>query len=158
MAKPYTRRFKEVIHSTGAKEAPLLLLEINHVDLTTPIRVVNDNQDLVHNGNTFTAMAFRATLPDDLEQGNPRATLAVDNVGRELTQWLELSGGGRGATVRMVQVLRSVPNTVEWDVTLDLADVQVNLLEVSGSLGFEDILNLPGIPLTYRPDVAPGIF
>lgn len=158
MAKPYTRRFQEVIHATGAKEVPLLLLEINHVDLTTPIRVVNDNQDLVHNGNTFTAMAFRATLPDDLEQGNPRATLAVDNVGRELVGWLELSGGGRGATVRMIQVLRSAPNTIEWEVTLDLNDVQINLLEVTGTLGFEDILNLPGIPLTYRPDVAPGIF
>lgn len=158
MPRPYSANFKEMVNSTGAAEAPLLLLEIAHVDLLEPIRVVNDTQDLLHNGNTFVALQFRATLPDDLEEGEPRATLAVDNVGRELTEWLELSGGGRGATVRMLQVLRSAPNTIEWEVTLDLADVRVNLLDVTGTLSFDSLINLPAIALTYRPDVAPGIF
>lgn len=158
MARAYTKKFKATVNSTGATEAPLLLLEIAHADLAQPIRVVNDNQDLLRDGHTFTAMAFRATMPDDSEERLPRAALSIDNVGRELTQWLELSGGGQGATVRMIQVLRSVPDLIEWEVTLDINDVRIDMLEVSGSLGFDDILNLPAIPLTYRPDVAPGIF
>ena len=158
MPKPYSNTFKETINATAARESPLLLLEIEHPALTTPIRVVNDNQDLAHLGNTFTALAFRATLPDDLEQGQPRAQLAIDNVGKDLVSWLEASGGGKDATVRMIQVLRSAPDIIEWEVTLSLTNVRMNMLEVSGTLGFDDILNLPGIPLTYRPDTAPGMF
>ncbi len=151
-------QYKRAINATGGSEIPLLLLEINHDGLAVPIRVVADNQDLTHNAHVFTAMDFRATLPDDLESGSPRAQLSIDNVGRELTQWLEETAGGKGATVRMIQVLRSDPDTIEGDVTLDLTNLQVNALEVSGSLGFQDILNQPSIPLTYRPDVAPGLF
>jgi hypothetical protein len=158
MPKNYSANFKETIHATSAAEAPLILLEITHADLAQPIRVVNDNLDLVHAGDTYTALAFRVMPPDDLSEGQPRAAIAIDNIGRELTQWLELSGGGQGATVRMIQVLRSDPDTVEWEVTLDLADVQVNMLEVTGTLSFDDILNLPAVPLSYRPDVSPGIF
>lgn len=158
MPRNYSRSFQEKVNSTSANEAPLLLLEISHVDLVTPIRVVNDNQDLAHNGNTFVAMAFRITPPDDMQDGQSRAAIAVDNVGRELTQWLEMSGGGQGATVRIIQVLRSAPNTIEWEVTMDLADVRINQREVTGTLTFDDILNLPAVALVYRPDVAPGIY
>ena len=158
MPRDYSDTFKEVANSTGAAEAPLLLLEITHADLSQPIRVVNDNQDLVSNGDTYIAMAFRARLPDDLEQGLPRATLAIDNVGRLLTDWIESSGGGQGAQVRMMQVLRSDPDTIEFDITMDLSNVSMNMTEVVGTLGFEDLLNRPGVPLSYRPDTTPGIF
>lgn len=158
MPRNYSAGFKEVLNDTGATEVPLLLLEITHADLASPIRVVNDNQNLTSNGNLFVAIAFRATLPDDLDEGMPRAQLAVDNVGKDLVAWLEASNGGQGAQVRMMQVLRSAPNTIEWEMTLDLNNISMDMLEVRGTLTFEDILNQPAVPLTYRPDVAPGLF
>lgn len=109
-------------------------------------------------GNQFKALAFRVKKPDDMEQQLPRAELAVDNIGRELVGWLEQSGGGRGASCRMMEMLRSDPSVIEWEVTLDLTNIQINALEVSGSLGFEDLLNKPAVPITYRPDIAPGLF
>lgn len=158
MAKDYSRSLLEKMNATSADEVPLLLLEITHLDLSQPIRVVNDNQNLESNGDLFVAMAFRAALPDDMENQMPRAQLAVDNIGRELTDWLDQSGGGEGAQVRMMQVLRSAPDVIEWEVTLDLSNVRMNMLEVTGELGFEDLLNKPGIPMTYRPDTAPGLY
>lgn len=158
MAKNYSTTLHETVNSVSAAEAPLLLLEIDHPDLSQPIRVVNDNQDLVHQGNTFVAMAFRARLPDDLEQGLPRAILSVDNVGKEMVSWLEASNGGQGATCRMIQVLRSAPDVVEWETTLNLTDLRITQTEVTGSLGYEDLLNMPGVRLRYRPEVAPGLF
>lgn len=158
MPRDYSAKYKETVSSTGAREAPLLLLEITHPQLGSPVRVVNDNQDLLSNGLLFVAMAFRVTPPDDLEQGLPRASLAVDNIGRELTQWIEGSAGGADAQVRMMQVLRSDPDTIEWEVTLTMKNLEMDMLEVRGELGFEDILNRPAVPLIYRPDVAPGLF
>jgi hypothetical protein len=158
MPRNYSSGAKETINATGAAETLLLLLEITHPDLGSPVRVVNDNQDLTSNGNLFVGIAFDATLPDEPTEGMPRASLAIDNVGKDLVAWLETSAGGQGAQVRMMQVRRSVPNTIEWEVTMELSNVSMDMLRVRGVLAFEDILNRPAVALTYRADVAPGLF
>lgn len=158
MAKPYSDAFKANINAVAETEAPLVLLEITHPGLAEPVRVVNDNQDIVSRGFRFVALAFQIVLPDDLEEGLPKATLAVDNVGRELTQWIEESRGGAGATVRIMQVLRSQPDVIEWDVTLDLSNVRMDAATVQGTLSYEDLLNRPAVTLFYRPETAPGVF
>ncbi|MCE5182350.1 MAG: DUF1833 domain-containing protein [Betaproteobacteria bacterium] len=109
-------------------------------------------------GNQFKALAFRCRKPDDFEKQLPRAELAVDNVGRELVGWLEASGGGKGATCRMIEALRSAPDVIEWEVTMDLSNLKITTPEVLGTLGFEDMLNQIAVPFTYRPDNSPGIF
>jgi hypothetical protein len=158
MPRNYSRSFQEKTNSTSADEAPLILLEISHADLVTPIRVVNDTQELIHNGDTFVAMEFGIVEPDDLEQGESRGAIEVDNVGRELTDWLEASNGGQGATVRIIEVLRSNPDVVEWEITMDLSDLHLDMRAVTGGLSFDDILNLTAVALVHRPDVSPGLF
>lgn len=158
MAKAYSNRFKELVNATSAGEAPLLLLEISHPGLTQPARVVNDAQDIIVQGQRYVALGFQAVLPDDLEEGLPRATLVMDNVGRELTQWIESSQGGRGAQVRMLQVLRNEPDIIEWEVTLSLSNVRLDAGTIQGTLTYEDLLNRPAVTLFYRPETAPGLF
>lgn len=158
MAKQYSAPMREAINATSADDAPVLLLEIEHPGLTEPVRVVNDSEDIVSRGNTYIAVAFQAVLPDDMEEGMPQATLVVDNVGRELTQWIESSRGGAGAKVRLMQVLRSTPDVIEWDVTLDLSNVRMDAASVQGTLSYEDLLNQPAVTLFYRPETAPGVF
>lgn len=146
------------MNAVSSRERPVILLEIAHPDLAAPVRVVRDTQDLTSNGNLFVAMGFDITLPDDLGEGLPRARLSIDNVGRELTTWLEASRGGQGATCRIMQVMRSTPDVIEFDLTMDLSNVVMTASRVSGQLGFDDTLNRPGVTLTYRPDTAPGLF
>jgi hypothetical protein len=155
--KNYTDHFKERTGSTSGEE-PSYLLEITHAQLAQPIRVTNDNDDIVSNGDTYIACAFRIQFPDDIANTMPRVPIAVDNVGREMTQWLEGSDGGRGATVRIMQVMRDTPDVVEQEYMLDLLNVKQNMLEVSGQLGYENVLDLPALAATYTPETAPGIF
>lgn len=155
---PYSAAANKKINSVSADELPLLLLEITHADLGAPIRVVRDNEDITFEGNVYTALAFDATLPDDLANKLPRANLAVDNIGREMVQWLEASGGGQGAQCRMIQVMRSDPLTIEWEITMDLSNLSIDMLRVVGELSFDDLLNKPCVTLTYTPSVAPGLF
>lgn len=157
MAKSYTANYRERTGSTSGEDA-LYLLEISHAQLVTPIRVVNDTADIVSNGNTYIAYPFRITLPDDVAGQMPRATLTIDNLGRELTQWLDDSAGGREATVRVMQIMRDAPDVIEYEITVDLRGVGQDVGQVSGQLGYEDVLNLPGLPMTYRADLAPGLF
>jgi hypothetical protein len=82
----------------------------------------------------------------------------VDNVGRVLTDWIDSSKGGRGATARFIQVLPSDPDTIEWDLTMNLDNIEMDALRVRGELTFDDLLNLPAVAVTYRPEVAPGLY
>jgi len=107
---------------------------------------------------TYTALAFDAHLPDDVDGTEPRAQLVIDNIGEELVQWLEMSSGGEGATARFIQVLPSDPDTIEYEVTMDLANVDMTPVEVSGELSFDSLVNTPGVAIRHTPETTPDIF
>lgn len=150
--------FKKKINAVNSDARPLVLLEISHTNLTQPIRVVNDYENVTSNGHEFIALAFRITLPDQTEGNIPKARLEIDNIGKELVGWLEISDGGEGAKVRMMLVLRSAPNTIEWEATLDLTNVSITQNVVSGDLSYKNILQKQGFRKTYRPASHPGLF
>lgn len=154
----YSAPARREMSKVNASNLPVTLLEIDHPDLVSPIRVVNDRADITFETNTYVALSFSISLPSDLQQGLPRATLAVDNVGKELVSWLEASNGGAGTSVRILQVLRTDPSTAEIDMTMTLFNIEVTSAQVTGQLGFEDILNIPAVTLLYTPEVAPGLY
>lgn len=158
MARSYSAQYKSTLAKVSAEEAPLILLEINHVALTQPVRVVNDMQDLTSNGNLFIACPFRYVLPDDFENQLPKAKLAVDNVGRDLMHWIETTSGGQNSTVKMMSVMRSRPDLIEWSSTMNLYNVQATMKEITAELGFDNMFAKPAVALQYRPDNTPGIF
>lgn len=158
MPRTYSAAYNRKANATGADESPLILLEIDHPDFDVPARVVNDNLDLTSNGHLFVAIAFEITLPDDMEGQMPRARLAIDNVGAELVTPIEESNGAEGATVRVMQVLRSTPDVIEWEATLDMRNIEMTNLKVSAELGYEDILNRPAVAIRHDPFSSPGLF
>jgi len=157
MAKAYTDHFKEETGSTSGQE-PVYLLEITHPQLATPVRLVNDTEDLIHNSNTYFACAFRVHIPEDVSKVVPQAPLVIDNIGRELTQFLEQSFGGRGAQVTIKQVMRDTPTIIEQEYILSLLNVKQTMLEVTGQLGYENYLDVPALTALYTPEAAPGLF
>lgn len=157
MPKRQSSNWREQVNPSGGI-TPVYLLEITHSQLGQPIRVVNDNQDLVSNGNTFSAFAFKIQLPDDISKQMPSIPLTVDNIGREMTQWLEASNGGKGAQVRVMQVMRNAPNVIEVDFTLTLLNVVQDMLQITAQLGYQNFLDIPCLTATYTPETAPGIF
>ncbi len=158
MPKAVSTTLRDRIMRTSAPESPLDLLVITHPQLVTPVRVVNDTQNLVSGGNTYTALPFRLVWPDDQESTAPRCRLAVDNVGAELMTWLEASGGGHGAQVTLMQVLPSTPNVVEISVQLDVLSITATVTEVQIELGFDNVFFKPLTRIQYRPDTHPGVF
>ena len=156
--REFSAAARENLLATSANEPFLVLLEITHADLAVPVRVVNDTQNLTSNEIEFIGCPFNVTLPDDVAGQMPQAQLEVDNIGRDLTQWLEYSRGGQGARCRIMQVMRSDPNTIEFDMTLDLTNMKITNETVSGSLGFENMLNRTGTIPTFTPQNAPGLW
>ncbi len=154
----YSANARKEISKVSASNLPVTLLEIDHPDLTTPVRVVNDREKIVFETNTYIALSFGIALPSDLQKGLPRASLIIDNVGKELVAWLESSNGGAGTSVRIIQVLRTDPSVAEIDMTMTLSNISVTASSIRGTLGFEDLLNIPAVTLSYTPELAGGLF
>ncbi len=133
-------------------------LEIRHPAVARPVRVVNDTVNRRIEGHEYIALRFDARLADDIAGQAPQAELSIDNIGRELTQWIEAAGGGIGATVCVMLVL-AVPNpSVEWELTLDVAGVHVDQERVTARLGFDPLLGAAAVRLRHDPQTSPGIF
>lgn len=121
-------------------EVYLLLITIDHPTFTTPIRVVNNTEDVVSNGNTFVALPFEAVLPTP---GTPTTTLKIDNVDREITDALiaaDQADGKPSVTLEIVVAQR--PDVVElgpFPMVLDNAPF--DQLVVSGELSFGNELD-----------------
>jgi len=158
MPRAFSSAYKRKVNSSGADESPVILLEIHNDAWLNPIRVCNDNQDLVHLGNTYSAYDYDVVLPSDTEKELERATLRIDNAGEEMTEPLDASRGGVGTTVRFIEVLRSIPDNIEWEATMDLLNISVQWVQIDGELGYEDLLNIPVVTLDFRPDTAPGLY
>lgn len=156
--REFTQNARENLLAVSANQPFLILLEITHPALSVPIRIVDDVQNVTSNGDEYTALPFRVSLPDDLSGQMPQATLEVDNVGQELTTWLEVSGGGQGAKCRIMQILRSEPDVIELDITLDLTQLSINNEVVTGKLGFVNILGKTAVVVTFTPTTAPGLW
>lgn len=144
--------------ATSADEPLLTLIEITHPELMAPARFVNDTIDIDVEGNKFSSCRFDLTLPDDQDEQIPEAKLEVDNIGRELTQWLEVSQGGKGARCRIIMVLRSSPENIEFDMTMDLTGLVVTNFRVSGVLGFKHSLMQAAVAVRFDPTTSPGNF
>lgn len=158
MAKNYSTNFKSTLAEVNAPESPLILLEINHPDLTTPVRIVNDSVDVTSNGNLYLAFPFRCVLPDDFENQIPKARLSVVNIGRELMYWIETTSGGQGSSCTFKQILRSNPNLIEWEISMNLYNVQVTMNEITAELGYENLFSRPAVSRQYRPNNSSGLF
>lgn len=157
MPKSYSSLARHGIHQLDG-ELPLVLIEITHSGLPEPVRVVGDTADITSNGHLYIAAPFRIVMPDDQEGQVPKARLAIDNVGSAIMDWVETSSGASGAQVRMMQVMRGTPDEIEFEITMDLTNIEATPLEVSGQLGFDDVLNTPAVQVKYRPDNTPGLF
>ena len=151
-------RYARALHESAPADRLLTALEIDHPAVAQPVRVINDTANREIEGNDYAALRFDARLADDVDGQVPQAELAIDNVGRELTQWIEAAGGGIGATVRVMLVLDIDDPPVEWEVTLDVAGMSVGQERVTARLGFDPLLGRAAVALRHDPQTSPGLF
>lgn len=138
-------------------EVPLVLLEITHPDLATPIRIVDNREDVVSGGNTFLAFPCEIVFPEDREDALPVCRIVVQNVGREITDGVRALTSA--PTIKVAAVLASSPSTIEigW-MEFSLAEVSWDALTVEGTFGPPPVLNEPFPSLLYTPADFPGLF
>ena len=135
----------------------LHLLDIDHPDLTEPIRVVNNTVAVVSEGNVYQAFPFQVDLPDEKEGQISTARLTIDAVDRSIIQVIRTIS--EAATISLKIILADTPDVIEagpFDFTL--RNVSYDAYRVSGTLVYEDRLDLRIPADSFDPQNFRGLF
>lgn len=136
----------------------LELLLIEHPSFTSPVRVVNDTRDWRISGNVWVGLPFTLKLPSQVQKENPRASLVVDNVGRELTALLEDLPVGSALTATIRVATRATPTAVAFEFVGQLTNISINQTAMTCSFGNDDTMRQSAVRLRFDPTTAPALF
>ena len=151
-----TNSFKEAAYLQETDDVFLVLLTITHDDIT-PIRVVNNNENITSDGNLFVAYPFEITLPDSTGDGTPSAQLVIDNVSREIAESIRSISTAPKVTISVIRA--ADPDTIEITFApFTLRNVKWDMMKVSGDLSMEDIALEPFPIGQFSPAQFQGLF
>ena len=142
--------------------AQVFALEAHHSGLAAPIRIVADNKEHTVAGETYIPCAFSAVPPQSVDGEVRQAHLRIDNVGEKMMTWVNVSRGGRGASVRVMSLIAAVPgeteSTIDYEFEMDVGVAEVTNEQISITLTDEPTVGRPAITLRHDPLVSPGLF
>lgn len=157
MSRTLSQAARHAVNAQETEQVFLLLLTLDHADLSQPIRVVNNTEDVTSRGDLFVAYPFEIALPDEDPDSVARVTLRIDNVDRQIVQ--SLRSIQAPLSVALEVVLAASPDTVEaGPFNMTLIAAEYDAFVITGELAFEDVLNEPFPGHSYIPSEYPGLF
>lgn len=157
---------KEVYALAPNDRVPLDTLELSHPSLSESIFMVQDRKAwefTLEDGvtvKTFEPVPFRFTPPAVGDNGIQEMRLAVDNIDRRVTDFID-SIGTINAPVEVTYrpYLSDDPTTVQMNppLLLFLTDIQIDAFEVTGRATFTNIVNFKFPTAYYDRQRFPGL-
>lgn len=157
MARELSKKFKANMNTSASCDPVILLAEINHPDLSQPVYIAGNFEDIESNGNNYAASYFEFDFPSDKIREEARAKLRIDNVGRSLTQWIEQSCGGRCGEIVFKLTTKSCPDEISTEYCFDIISVCMDCNQIEITLGFDNILKKKAVQTTFNECTAPGL-
>lgn len=108
----------------ATSEVFIELLTIDHPDLDFPLTFCNNGEAIESHGVRYEPAPFKATLPADAEDREPKATVTVSNVDRTVVQAVRALSGRPTFTIAVVAA--STPEVYEF------APYKFEVIEVRG--------------------------
>jgi len=152
MSRTVSSTVRSEIQASETYLVPLVVLTIDHPNMAEPVRVVNNNEDIVFETNTYKAASFKFTPPSQEGSELSGATITIANIDRSLMSILRAVTDP--PTIEAVIVL--VGDTgVEREAgpwTFDLAGIQYDKDKITGQLtyNFRPKQSLSTIKVTLR--------
>lgn len=145
-----------VKEETAAVFLHLLTISVEGFD---DLHFVDNTQEVISNGITYTPCAFKVVLPAQTSDGTARACrLEVDNIDRVISDAV-ISANGKKIIVSISVIIAQTPDVVErGPMRLILRNVTINKSTVSGEL-YDFYIYDRKIPEgCYNPQDFPGLF
>jgi hypothetical protein len=151
--------------SAGATEAVLaretekVFLHLLTIEVSGAfLRFVDNTQDIVSKGNTFTAAGFTIILPEQTSDGQRACKLAIDNTDLAIFQTIK-QAAGKMVTVSICVIMADTPNVYErGPLKFQLRNVTASKSAIEGEV-YDFYLADRKFPKdTYSPDDFEGMF
>ncbi len=157
MPRIFSNRALAALMAQHTNEAFILLLTLTYVPTGEVFRAALNTENVVSNGQVFTATYFDISLPETGDKAPQGAQITIDNVDQRMIGLL------RSITVPlqvMLQlVLGATPDVVEMEITdLVLREADWDASTITGTLSSEDPLNQAFPAHFYDPRSFQGIF
>jgi hypothetical protein len=121
------------------------------------LRLVNNTEEIISRGNKFEPYPFSVVLPNDDPEGLPSVQLRIDNVAGVITEYIRSLPQPPTLLLEVISTIN--PDVVEKSVGfLKLQQVSFNSIEVSGTLGVDNILSRRFPFESYDPVSFPALF
>lgn len=134
----------------------LMLVTLSHPTFST-IYLVNNSEDIVSRGNTYTAFPMNIRIPSDDGETAREAVIDFDNASLELIQEIRQVTTPIDVTIEMV--LASNLNEVQISYEeLKLRSVTYNKTRISAKLFMDSFLNVEMTSEKYTPQNYSGLF
>lgn len=157
MPRSLTSTFVQTIQDLQAGSALFYLVTLTSSEWGAPIRLVNNQTDIVSRGDTFTAMAFDVSLAVDDGKTLPAMQFTMDNVDRSLIR--EIRTLLEPPTLLLEFILSNDVDTVEIafpDMKVNTVSYDVNTIRLGVTVS--DILNRVWPAEKILPQNYPGLF
>jgi hypothetical protein len=157
MSRNISNTARIAINAPQTDQVFLVILTIDHPDLSSPMRVVNNKQSVISNGETYIATAFSFIPPAQEDGVISNSQLSIDNVDRLMVQVIRTISSP--ADISASIILADSPDVVEagpWD--FKLRDVTYNRETVSGELVYASYLRDNLGTIKYKNINFPGLF
>lgn len=155
----YSDDLKVNVNRLDSLESLKVLIEITHPLLSEPVRVINDNCDLISKGNTFIAYPFDFKRAPDIENELPKGRITFSNVGRSFIKWLEESYGASDADLRILFARRSTPDVYENEFPCKITSTSITpeLITIDIVILANKLIQR-GIRFNFNTERNPGLF
>lgn len=132
------------------------LIQIDYPTLTSPIRVTNNGEDVLSNGNTYTSCPFTIEAPADEDNFITELRLSIENVSRTLIPIIRETEGTPTCSYKIV--LDSDKNTEEINLdNFELQDVDYDAFLVTAKFGEESFLTESYPGNIFSPAIWKGL-
>lgn len=166
MSRPLSNAAKQAIFAQQTSEVFIILVTIAHETFDNHIRVCSDPfevlpdagvRGIVSRGDEYIFLPFSIELPVQDDSGVARASISVDNITREIVQYVREATSALSITIEVV--LASDPDTPEITVAdFKLERVTYDALTVSGEISVEYYELEPFPARRFTPSDFPGLF
>ncbi len=155
MPRALTSETKEAIFASETGQVMISLVTINHDDMPAPLRVCNNTEDVISNGETFVASAFDVDMPIQDGTSVPEMRVLLDNVDQRFTAAIRSALGFPTITLELVRA--AAPDVVEQGpYELQLLNATIDHLVIEGQFGRPNLLNQTYPGETFNAENFPG--
>jgi len=152
-----TKEAKIALFAPQTDKVFLTLITINHADLGSPLRFVNDNVQIVSNSNTFLPFPFEIALPPAVADELVVASLRIDNIDRGITSTLRTITSAPTVTIEVV-LSNDADNRQLGPLTFTWRVASFDAFTVEGELLFEELLSEPYPGDRVTPSTFPSVY